>query len=446
MPASPETGSLPLAAPPAAEVSSLARAGRDDRDDRAADATAADREPRRRGLGFTLAGVATTLMLAGASAPSPFYPELEARLGIGALGVTIAFAIYAVVLLAALLTAGSISDHVGRRPVIAIGFVVLTGAVLLLWHAESGGMLYLARAVQGAASGVLVSTLSASIQDFAPTRNRHRATLVNALAPGIGLAGGTVASGILLENVADAASWTFGPIAVIYLALAAAIWLVPETSRREPGWQRSLAPRAAVPAAARRIFVVSVPVVLAGWATGGLFFSLGPTIVRTELGVDGILGDALVVALLPASGAVAGFALRNRRPIVPAVYGAAALAVGTALMIVALTTASLPIYLVAVIVAGTGFGTAFMGTIGSLVPLAAPHERAELFASLYIAAYLSFGIPAVVAGLLTGMLGLHTTVLAYAVVVALAAGVAAVLRARAGTGRSAADAVGAVAA
>ncbi|WP_255447072.1 MFS transporter [Schumannella soli] len=399
----------------------------------AASAPAAQRP--RRTFGFVLAGLATTLMLAGASAPSPFYPHLEQSLGIGALGVTIAFAVYAVVLLATLLTAGSISDHLGRRPVIAVGFLVLAISVVVLWHASSGGMLYLARAIQGAASGVLVSTLSATIQDFAPSKHPQRATLVNALAPGIGLASGTVVAGLLLQGIGDvatAATWTFLPITLVYVALAGLIWVAPESSRREPGWQRSLAPRAAVPASARRLFVISVPVVLAGWATGGLFFSLGPTIVRAELGVESQIGDALVVALLPASGAVAGFILRNRRPKVPAVYGAAALAVGTALMIVALSLTSLPIYLVAVAIAGSGFGTAFMGTIGSLVPLAALHERAELFASLFIVAYLSFGIPAVVAGLLSGALGLHTTVLAYAVVVTLAAGIAALLRARSG--------------
>lgn len=386
--------------------------------------------PRRR-FGFALAGVASTLMLTGASAPSPFYPELQERLGLGPIGVTIAFALYAVALLLALLTIGSISDHLGRRPIIAAGFVLLAGSMLLLWDVDSGGMLYLARTVQGLASGALISTLSATIADFAPPKRPQAATLLNTLAPMVGLASGTILAGLLLQTVADPASWTFLPLTGAYLLIAALIWIAPETSARAPGWVQAARPRAAVPAPARRLFAISIPIVLSGWATGGLFLSLGPSIVHTELGVDGQLGAALVIGLLPAAGAVAAFALYRRPPIVAAVYGAAALSVGTVLLLVALVLGSLPIAIVAVVIAGTGFGTAFMGTIASLVPLAALHERAELFAALYIVAYLSFGAPAVVAGLLASMIGLHATVLGYGTVVALAAGTAAVLRARA---------------
>jgi len=384
----------------------------------------------RRPFGLALAGFASTLMLAGASAPSPFYPELEVRLGIGSIGVTIAFALYALALLVALLTIGSISDHLGRRPVITAGFVLLAGSMLLLWHVESGTTLYLARVLQGLASGALISTLSATIADFAPPKRPQVATLLNTLAPMVGLASGTIGAGLLLQTVADASSWTFLPLAAAYLVIAGLIWIAPETSSRARGWARAIRPRAAVPPAARRLFAVSIPIVLSGWATGGLFLSLGPTIVHTELGVDGQLGGALVIGLLPAAGAIAAWVLYRRRPVVAAVYGASALALGTVLLLVALTTASLPVAIVAVVIAGTGFGTAFMGTIASLVPLAQLHERAELFAALYIVAYLSFGVPAVIAGILASVIGLHATVLGYGVVVAIAAGTAAIGRAR----------------
>ena len=390
----------------------------------------------RRRLGFTLGGVAATLMMAGASAPSPFYPVLQERLALGTMGVSIAFAIYAVALLLALLTVGSISDHIGRRPVVSIGFVMLAAGLALVWLADTGATLYAGRILQGLASGLVVPALSAAITDFAPADSPRRATLLNTLAPTLGLAIGAVGAGLVLDLAGDeptAAALTFGPLVAVYLLVAAAIWLVPETSSREQGWLRSLQPRASVPQPARRLFGISVPIVLGGWATGGLFLSLGSSIVHTELHVDSQLGAGLLIGLLPATGAAAAFVMHNRRPIVSAVYGASALAVGTAIMVLALALNSLPIYVVAVVVAGTGFGTAFMGTIGSLMPLAAVHERAELFAALYIVAYLSFGVPAVIAGILATIYGLHLTVLIFGTVVALAAGTAAVLRARAGT-------------
>lgn len=386
-------------------------------------------EVPRRNVGLALSATATTLMLAGASAPSPFYPALEERLGIGAIGVTIAFAVYAVALLLSLLVVGSLSDHLGRRPVIAVGFALLAVSVVLIWHVESGEGLYFARTLQGIASGALIPALSATITDFAPSRAPRLATLMNTLAPMAGLAVGTIAAGLLLQTVPDAATWTFAPLTVAYLAIAALVWLLPETSPRVEGWRSALRPRAAVPVAARRLFTVSVPIVLGGWATGGLFLSLGPVIMRDELGVQGQLAGALLIGLLPASGALSAAVMHRRAPLTTTIYGAAALSAGTMLLLLALVTTSLPIAIAAIIVAGTGFGTAFMGTIASLLPFAAVHERAELFSSLYIVAYLSFGVPAVIAGALTALLGLHATVLLYGAVVAVAAGGAAILRA-----------------
>jgi predicted MFS family arabinose efflux permease len=396
------------------------------------------REVPRRRLGFALTAIAATLMMAGASAPSPFYPTLQARLGLDAAGITLAFAVYAVVLLVALLTAGSVSDHIGRRPVVTAGFALLAVSVLMLWAAQSPATLFAARGLQGLASGLLLSTLSAAIIDFAPPSRPRTAAVVNSVTPMLGLALGAVVAGILLDASADPETLVFLPLAAAYLVVAVAIWFVPETSAREEGWLRALVPRIAVPAPARRAFALSLPVIVAGWATGGLFLSLGATIVRAELHAEGHAGQGLVIGLLPAAGAAAVLVLRNRSPRVVTVYGASALAVGTALSLVALALASFPAYVVAVIVVGSGFGPSFMGTIGTLIPAVAVHQRAELFAAIYTASYLGFSIPAVAAGVFVGAVGLDATVAGYGILVALTAAAAAILRMRLGAPRASA--------
>lgn len=60
---------------------------------------------RARG-GFCLAVTGTILLMAAASAPSPFYPQLTRTLQLPAVAGTLIFAIYAVPLLLALLTLG----------------------------------------------------------------------------------------------------------------------------------------------------------------------------------------------------------------------------------------------------------------------------------------------------------------------------------------------------
>src|SRR5699024_8197841 len=143
-------------------------------------------------------------MMSGASAPSPFYPQLQESLQLPSAGITFAFAIYAVTLLAALLAAGSLSDHVGRKPVISSGFALLAVSVAAIWLADSGCVLYSARGLQGFASGMLLSALSASITDFAPPTAPHSAALVNSIMPMIGLAAGSVYAGLLLDVTPNA--------------------------------------------------------------------------------------------------------------------------------------------------------------------------------------------------------------------------------------------------
>jgi hypothetical protein len=52
-----------------------------------------------------------------------------------------------------------------------------------------------------------------------------------------------------------------------------------------------------------------------------------------------------------------------------------------------------------------GFGTGFQGAVRSIVPFAAPHERAGVLSIVFIVSYLSMGVPAIVAGVLVARHG-----------------------------------------
>src|SRR5882762_4172963 len=67
---------------------------------------------------FLLLASITVSFLAGSSAPTPLYPLYMARWGLTPLTITVIFGIYALAVLLALLFAGRLSDHLGRRPVL----------------------------------------------------------------------------------------------------------------------------------------------------------------------------------------------------------------------------------------------------------------------------------------------------------------------------------------
>jgi MFS family permease len=88
-------------------------------------------DPETGGSLLRLVAVAsiTVSFLAASSAPTPLYATYQAAWGFSALTTTVVFGVYAIAFLAALLTAGRLSDHIGRRPVLLAG---IAGNVLAL--------------------------------------------------------------------------------------------------------------------------------------------------------------------------------------------------------------------------------------------------------------------------------------------------------------------------
>src|ERR1700722_13429953 len=65
----------------------------------------------------------TVSFLAASSAPTPLYATYQRAWGFSPLTTTVVFGVYALALLAALLSVGRLSDHVGRRPGLAVGLL-----------------------------------------------------------------------------------------------------------------------------------------------------------------------------------------------------------------------------------------------------------------------------------------------------------------------------------
>ena len=101
---------------------------------------------------FVLASI-TVSFLAASSAPTPLYATYQAAWGFSALTTTVVFGVYAIAFLAALLTAGRLSDHIGRRPLLLAGIAGQLIALAVFVDAHNLAALLTARIIQGLATG-----------------------------------------------------------------------------------------------------------------------------------------------------------------------------------------------------------------------------------------------------------------------------------------------------
>jgi MFS family permease len=127
------------------------------------------------------------------------------------------------------------------------------------------------------------------------------------------------------------------------------------------------------------------------------------------------------VFVLPKTAAVAGFFLGRFTPRRTTVIGGVSVLTGTVLILGGVATGVLPLLWLGGLIGGVGFGASFSGALRAITPLVELHQRAGLFAAIYLVAYLSFGVPAIIAGLLVAPAGLLATVLGYGVAIILAA-------------------------
>jgi MFS family permease len=110
----------------------------------------------------------------------------QAEWGFSPITITVVFGVYALAVLAALLTVGKLSDHIGRRPVLIAALITQIVALTVFATAGDVTALMLARIVQGLSTGAAVGALGAGLLDI----DRVKGTVANGVAPVAGTATG----------------------------------------------------------------------------------------------------------------------------------------------------------------------------------------------------------------------------------------------------------------
>ena len=385
----------------------------------------------RAGAFWVLAGLFLLVFFASAAA-SPLYEVYQGRFHFSAATLTAIFAVYVLVLLVTLLFCGSLSDYLGRIPVIVAALVFSMAACAVFLVAHGTGALYAARSLQGIASGLATGPIGAALIDLQPPGS-HRAPVVTSVFSSLGLALGGLVTSVLVQYAPAPTHLIWWVLLAAFAVGIAAVLLMPEPGSRRPGVLASLRPHVAVPRPARPAFIAAVPSIVAGWALGGLYLSLGPTLAAQATGSPNLVWGGLVIFLLCGVGGAAAFVARNIGARATMLAGCLFLLAGMAVTFAAIAATASAVFLVGSAVAGVGFGLAFLGSFRMVTPLAEPDDRAGLVTAIYIVGYLAFSVPALIAGVATTTYGLHSTALVYSAALAvLAAAAVAILRFRSG--------------
>jgi MFS family permease len=358
------------------------------------------------------AAIAAISFSATSSAPTPLYHFYQKTMDLSPLTVTVIFAAYAFAMMASFLTVARLSDYVGRRPMIFAALAINAVALLLFITAGQAWELILARVVQGFGTGIALTTLGATILDT----DKANGSLYNSVTAFVGLMLGTLVGGILVAFAPLPGQLIYVLLLAVTLIEAAMLLVTPETTSGRPGALAVLKPHVSVPKAALPALIKLLPLNVAGWALGGFYLSLMPTLVTLTTGAKSLFVGAAVVSALMLTASITVLAFRKLAPERMLLIAMLGLIGGIAVTLGAVYLQSAPLMILGTIFVGVGFGNAYSGNLRTLLPLAGEHERAGLLAAYFVESYLAFAIPAIAAGLAAPVLGLVTTSYIYGAV------------------------------
>ena len=195
---------------------------------------------------------------------------------------------------------------------------------------------------------------------------------------------------------------------------------MPEPVRDRSRWRLTLQ-RPGIPPSVQQPFIVASLAVFASWSIGGLLFALGPQLASHIFQTSNAIVSGVGIFVLFAAAAIVQFLCSRTVPWRGISVGSIALAAGVSLIVVAAARDSSQSFLAGSVLAGAGFGLAFLSGLRSLAAAIPSHQRAAVMSAFYIVAYASLSVPAVLAGLVTLQIGLQPTFVFFGTFVAFIA-------------------------
>lgn len=356
--------------------------------------------------GFWIYATIFTLVMVVSSTPSPLYPLYQDAFGFSASVLTAVFAIYVVGMLLAMISAGSLSDYVGRKPVLRVGIGLILVATAVFALAGSTPWLLVARAVQGVGTGLVAATTAAGALDTNLPGRPDAAAIASNVAPSLGLSGGGLLAGIFVELLPWPLHLVWWVLVGVLLGCLVAVARLPETSPLLDGAWRSLKPTVGIPKHLRSRFLIAVPAWAACWGLGGIYLALGTSMVKSVLDIDNAFVGGLAISALWVPGMAAPFIARSWPYLRMMLLGTLALGTATIGMVLAFRAVAAVPFFVSTAVMGFGFGILQTSSYGMVTAHIREGERGAVVSAFYAINYVSFSVPAVVAGFLTERLGL----------------------------------------
>lgn len=374
-------------------------------------------QPIRTGrAGFWPVAAIFVVVNAGGTLPIPLYVLWQPRFGFSTGILTAIFAAYAVVTMVTLVAISTVSDQLGRRPMLAAAIIISGASAGVFLVANSVIVLIIARVLSGIATGLVSPSATAALSELESKPTTPRASLTATVSNLGGLGLGTLLAGFVAEYCADPTRFVFW----IYLGMLAFVLLsvtsVPETVVRAK--QIDWRPHGlTVPAEARALFALIAAATFCAYTLNGLYSSLVPSFLSDSLHEHNHAVAGAVSSMIFIVAALSQLLLHRVSPRTALQTGLAMLLTSLALIELALWDGSLYVFLAGTVAGAIATGVTFMGGLATTNLIAQPEHRAQTVSAFFASAYAGITIPVLAIGIATESIGTKLATLYFAIAI-----------------------------
>ncbi len=307
--------------------------------------------------------------------------------------VTGAYGIYALGLFPSLLIGGYVADRVGSKPAVVAGALIAAAGNALLMLLHTGAWLLIGRMVVGLGVGLVVSAGTA----WAGRLRGANGTTAAGIALTLGFMLGPVGSGIV-AHLAGGQTWAVRLAFLVPVLMAVGVVVV--SLWRGEGAVLSPPPAdlsATVAQSEGKALATAVPMGL--WVFASITTAMVSLAGRTAFGIDAFMPG--VAAVIGFSAALTVQAMGRRQGWGPGagVVGAVCAAVGMALVGVGGAQPGWAAFVFATLFLGLGYGLCLREGLLDVNTFAPPASRGRVIGLYYVATYIGFGLPPLIAWL-----------------------------------------------
>lgn len=364
--------------------------------------------------GMAMGAACLVLVFAASAAPIPLYGLYREALGLSGSNLSLITVAYFLGTIGSLLVFARLSDHLGRRPAIALALGLSIAGCLLFARPSSFFHLMAGRLMQGLACGIASGSAGAYVVDSAPEHRRDLAAVITSSSPQVGLTCGSLFSAALVDLTALDQSAAFFALSACFVACIAALTLCPETAARRPGALRSLAPRISVPAAVRSVLPACCLAFMMTWAIGGMYQASATDFSALCFRSDAALPSALVFALYMAPTAIGSSLSSKLTPERSQAAGLLAFAGMLWLLFAALRLQNPALLLAATLGAAIAQGIAYTGAMRRVLKRTPTEHNAGTLSAVTMVSYAGPALTNLVIGLFGSDWDVVTIVSGYA--------------------------------